>query len=73
MLPKEPQDLAVVKMVGLVTVNELGPVLHPSSAKKWAGEILNLKQYKRLREKSILCWHFLKVCWTLALFSVATM
>ena len=44
MLPKEPQDLAVVKMVELVTVNEQGPALHPSSAKKWAGEILNLKQ-----------------------------
>ena len=44
MLPKEPKDLAVVRMVELVTVNELGPTLHPSSAKKWAGEILNLKQ-----------------------------
>ncbi len=44
MLPKELQDLAVVKMVELVTVNELGPALYPSSAKKWAGEILNLKQ-----------------------------
>ena len=44
MLPKKPQDLAVVKMVELVTVNELGWALHSSSAKKWAGEILNLKQ-----------------------------
>ncbi|MEG4241951.1 glutathione S-transferase family protein [Microcoleus sp. MON2_D6] len=34
MLPKDPQDLAVVKMVELVTVNELAPALYPLSSEK---------------------------------------
>ena len=34
MLPKEPQDLAVVKMVELVTINELGPALSPLISEK---------------------------------------
>ena len=34
MLPKYPKDLAVVKMVELVTVNELGPALYPLSSEK---------------------------------------
>jgi glutathione S-transferase len=32
MLPKDAKDLAIVKMVELVTVNELGPALYPLSS-----------------------------------------
>ena len=34
MLPKEPKDLAVVRMVELVTVNELLPQIYPLSSEK---------------------------------------
>ena len=34
MLPKDPKDLAVVRMVELVTVNELGSALYPLSSEK---------------------------------------
>lgn len=34
MLPKEPQDLAIVKMVELVAINELMPTLYPLSSEK---------------------------------------
>ena len=51
MLPKDPKDLAVVKMVELVTVNELGPALYPLSSEKMGWGIPEAQVIEKAQEK----------------------
>ena len=51
MLPKEPQDLAVVKMVELVTINELGPALSPLISEKMGWGNPEPQAIKKAKEK----------------------
>jgi glutathione S-transferase len=51
MLPKDPKDLAVVKMVELVTVNELGPALYPLSSERMGWGIPEPQAIEKAKEK----------------------
>ncbi|MEG3925100.1 glutathione S-transferase family protein [Microcoleus sp. T3_D1] len=51
MLPKDPQDLAVVKMVELVTVNELAPALYPLSSEKMGWGTPQPQEIAKAKEK----------------------
>ena len=51
MLPKEPQDLAVVKMVELVTINELGSALSPLISEKMGWGNPEPQAIKKAKEK----------------------
>ena len=51
MLPKDPKDLAVVKMVELVTVNELGPALYPLSSERMGWGIPEAQVIEKAKEK----------------------
>ncbi|MEG5033200.1 glutathione S-transferase family protein [Microcoleus sp. AT3-D2] len=51
MLPKEPKDLAVVKMVELVTVNELAPALYPLSSEKMGWGTPQAPEIAKAKEK----------------------
>ncbi|MEG4571857.1 glutathione S-transferase family protein [Microcoleus sp. N3A4] len=51
MLPKDPQDLAVVKMVELVTVNELAPALYPLSSEKMGWGTPQAQEIAKAKEK----------------------
>ncbi|TAF53670.1 MAG: glutathione S-transferase family protein [Oscillatoriales cyanobacterium] len=51
MLPKDAKDLAVVKMVELVTVNELGPALYPLSSEKMGWGIPEAQEIAKAKEK----------------------
>ena len=51
MLPKEPKDLAVVKMVELVTVNELLPGLSPLSSEKMGWGTPQAQEIAKAKEK----------------------
>ncbi|MEG3878758.1 glutathione S-transferase family protein [Microcoleus sp. herbarium7] len=51
MLPKDPKDLAVVKMVELVTVNELGPALYPLSSERMGWGIPEAQEIVKAKEK----------------------
>ncbi|MEG4960185.1 MULTISPECIES: glutathione S-transferase family protein [unclassified Microcoleus] len=51
MLPKEPKDLAVVKMVELVTVNELLPGLDPLSSEIMGWGIPEPQEIAKAKEK----------------------
>ena len=52
MLPKDPKDLAVVKMVELVTVNELGPALYPLSSERMGWGILEPQVIVKAKQKA---------------------
>ncbi|NJR25049.1 MAG: glutathione S-transferase family protein [Richelia sp. CSU_2_1] len=51
MLPKDPKDLAVVKMVELVAINELMPALYPLSSEKMGWGIPEPEAIKKAQEK----------------------
>jgi glutathione S-transferase len=51
MLPKEPKDLAVVKMVELATINELMPALYPLSSEKMGWGIPAPEAIEKAKEK----------------------
>jgi glutathione S-transferase len=51
MLPKEPKDLAVVRMVELVTVNELLPQLYPLSSEKMGRGTPQAQEIEKAKEK----------------------
>jgi glutathione S-transferase len=51
MLPKDAKDLAIVKMVQLVTINELGPALYPLSSEKMGWGIPELQAIAKAKEK----------------------
>lgn len=51
MLPKDPRDLAVVKMVELVTVNELMPAVYPLSSEKMGWGIPEAQAIEKAKEK----------------------
>ena len=51
MLPKDPKDLAIVKMVELVTVNELGPALYPLSSERMGWGIPEAQVIEKAKEK----------------------
>ena len=51
MLPKDPKDLAVVKMVELVTVNELGSALYPLSSERMGWGIPEAQVIEKAKEK----------------------
>ncbi len=51
MLPKDPKDLAVVKMVELVTVNELGPALYPLASERMGWGIPEAQEIAKAKEK----------------------
>jgi glutathione S-transferase len=51
MLPKDPKDLAVVKMVELVTINELGPALYPLSSERMGWGIPEPQAIEKAKEK----------------------
>lgn len=51
MLPKEPKDLAVVRMVELVTVNELLPQLYPLSSEIMGWGIPEAQEIEKAKEK----------------------
>lgn len=51
MLPKDPQDLAVVKMVELVAVNELMPAVYPLSSEKMGWGIPEPQAIEKAKEK----------------------
>ena len=51
MLPKDPKDLAVVKMVELVTVNELGPTLYPLASERMGWGIPEAQVIEKAKEK----------------------
>ncbi len=51
MLPKEPKDLAVVKMVELVTVNELLPQLYPLSSEIMGWGTPQAQEIAKAKEK----------------------
>jgi glutathione S-transferase len=51
MLPKDPKDLAVVRMVELVTVNELGPALYPLSSEKMGWGSPEPQEIAKAKEK----------------------
>ena len=51
MLPKDPKDLAVVRMVQLVTVNELGPALYPLSSERMGWGIPEPQAIEKAKEK----------------------
>ncbi len=51
MLPKDPKDLAIVKMVELVTVNELGPALYPLSMEVMGWGIPQAQEIAKAKEK----------------------
>ena len=51
MLPKEPKDLAVVRMVELVTVNELLPGLYPLSSEKMGWGSPQAQEIEKAKEK----------------------
>ncbi|MEG3846660.1 glutathione S-transferase family protein [Microcoleus sp. herbarium13] len=51
MLPKDPQDLAVMKMVELVTVNELAPALYPLSSERMGWGIPEAQEIAKAKEK----------------------
>ena len=52
MLPKDPKDLAIVKMVELVTVNELGPALYPLSSERMGWGILEPQVIVKAKQKA---------------------
>ena len=51
MLPKDPKDLAIVKMVELVTVNELGSALYPLSSERMGWGIPEAQVIEKAKEK----------------------
>jgi glutathione S-transferase len=51
MLPKDPKDLAIVKMVQLVTVNELGPAIYPLSSEVMGWGIPEAQEIAKAKEK----------------------
>jgi len=51
MLPKDPKDLGIVKMVELVTVNELGPALYPLSSEVMGWGIPEAQVIAKAKEK----------------------
>jgi glutathione S-transferase len=51
MLPKDPKDLAIVKMVELVTVNELGPTLYPLASERMGWGIPEAQEIAKAKEK----------------------
>jgi len=51
MLPKEPKDLAVVRMVELVTVNELLPQIYPLSSEKMGRGTPQPQEIEKAKEK----------------------
>lgn len=51
MLPKDPKDLAIVKMVELVTVNELGPALYPLSMEVMGWGIPQAQEIAKAKKK----------------------
>jgi len=51
MLPKNAKDLAVVRMVELVTVNELGPALYPLSSERMGWGIPEAQVIEKAKEK----------------------
>ncbi len=51
MLPKDAKDLAIVKMVQLVTINELGPVLYPLSSERMGWGIPEAQVIANAKEK----------------------
>jgi glutathione S-transferase len=51
MLPKDAKDLAVVKMVELVTVNELGPALYPLVSEVMGWGIPEAQEIEKATEK----------------------
>jgi glutathione S-transferase len=51
MLPKDAKDLAVVKMVELVTINELGPALSPLISEKMGWGNPEPQAIKKAKEK----------------------
>ena len=51
MLPKDPKDLAVVRMVELVTVNELGSALYPLSSERMGWGIPEAQVIEKAKEK----------------------
>ncbi|MCU0540812.1 MAG: glutathione S-transferase family protein [Oscillatoriaceae cyanobacterium Prado104] len=51
MLPKEPKDLAVVKMVELVAINELMPALYPLSSEKMGRGVPEPEAIAKAKEK----------------------
>jgi glutathione S-transferase len=51
MLPKEPKDLAVVRMVELVAVNELLPGLYPLSSEKMGRGTPQPQEIEKAKEK----------------------
>ena len=51
MLPKDPKDLTIVKMVELVTVNELGPALYPLSSERMGWGIPEAQVIEKAKEK----------------------
>ncbi|MGL5062822.1 MAG: glutathione S-transferase family protein [Microcoleus sp.] len=51
MLPKDPKDLAVVKMVELVTINEMMPAVYPLSSEKMGWGIPEPEAIAKAKEK----------------------
>jgi len=51
MLPKDAKDLAIVRMVELVTINELGPTLYPLSSEKMGWGIPEAQEIAKAKEK----------------------
>jgi len=51
MLPKNAKDLAIVRMVELVTINELGPTLYPLSSEKMGWGIPEAQEIAKAKEK----------------------
>ncbi|NJK68202.1 MAG: glutathione S-transferase family protein [Microcoleus sp. SU_5_3] len=63
MLPKEPKDLAVVKMVELATINELMPALYPLSSEKMGWGIPEPEAIEKAKEKVNTVLVFLESLW----------
>ncbi|MBE9187768.1 glutathione S-transferase family protein [Microcoleus sp. LEGE 07076] len=51
MLPKDPKDLAVVRMVELVTINELIPQIYPLSSEKMGRGTPEISEIEKAQEK----------------------
>jgi glutathione S-transferase len=51
MLPKDPKDLAIVKMVELITVNELIPQIYPLSSEKMGRGTPQPQEIAKAKEK----------------------
>ena len=51
MLPKDPKDLAIVRMVELVTVNELGPTLYTLASERMGWGIPESQEIAKAKEK----------------------